>query len=169
MNYNANILSITTENRKRIEAVNTGNIVVSYVSHNPQNGEIYYFIVYNDLDKILQFSDGPSSAFPLISCFITATCNFHLSFTFIRWTNYSSCHDSSFVDGVFIPMRKSSITSRENCLSLQQSKTRCCRLLYEVHSRLDCREYGVSIITKYLRQCCYCYKRSFSLLKIVLV
>lgn len=45
---------------------------------------------------------------------------FRLSFAFIRRTNYSSCHGCSFVDGVFIPMRKSPITSRENCLSLQQ-------------------------------------------------
>lgn len=32
-------------------------------------------------------------------------------------TNYGSCHGCSFVDGVFIPMRKSPITSWENCLS----------------------------------------------------
>ena len=45
---------------------------------------------------------------------------FRLSFAFIRRTNYSSCHGCSFVDGVFIPWRKSPITSRENCLSLQE-------------------------------------------------
>lgn len=49
---------------------------------------------------------------------------FRLSFAFIRRTNYSSCHGCSFVDGVFIPMRKSPITSRENCLSLQPSEVR---------------------------------------------
>lgn len=81
---------------------------------------------------------------------------FRLSFAFIRRTNYSSCHGCSFVDGVFIPMRKSPITSRENCLSLQSSEvsgkrcrdnapTQCALTLYS--SSAD-EHRDVSITTK---------------------
>lgn len=46
--------------------------------------------------------------------------SFHNGSIAIFWTrNYSSCHGSSFVDGVFIPLGVAPITSRENCLSLQ--------------------------------------------------